>query len=160
LCARQRLNQPRGTAGGGAKQDFGQELAHQGIAAPADVRPGVRDPIHVRQHMVVVDFRGDAAEIAPEILFLIAFGNGDVGGDADDDFMQCQALRPERRQLLLRQSGQRGEFVDFLDAGAHALRPEDRLQRAELRRDARADAGIPGRCRRLRARFVACQRHS
>jgi hypothetical protein len=79
--------------------------------------------------MVVVDFRGDAAEIAPEILFLIAFGDGDVGGDADDDFMQRQALRPERRQLLLRQSGQRGEFVDLLDAGAHALRPEDRLQR-------------------------------
>ncbi len=124
----------------------------------ADFGVGFFDPVELRRDVAIMDPGRDVAEVAPEILLFLAFGDADVGRDADDDFMQGQPPRAKHRQFLGRQAGQCGQFVDLIGGDQSAFRPEDGFQRTELARNPRTYAGIPGRFRLLCVRHAIHQR--
>ena len=75
------------------------------------------------------DRAGDPAEIDAEILVGGTIGDRDVGGDADQQLVDDQALGPEGHEFLGLEAGERAALARLVEAGEHVVGPEDRRQR-------------------------------
>ena len=126
---------------GQARRQLGLDHA-QGLSAQLVVRPP--DLGHPRLEVAGQDRAGDPAEIDAEILVGGTIGNGDVGGDADQQFVDDQSLGPERDEFLGLEAGERAALVRLVEAGERVLGAEDRRERQQDRRQLRSDPRIPG----------------
>ena len=98
---------------GQARRQLGLDQA-QGLSAQLVVRPA--DLGHARLEVAGQDRAGDPAKIDAEILVGGTIGDGDVGGDADQQFVDDQALGPERDEFLGLEAGERAALVRLVEA--------------------------------------------
>ena len=126
---------------GQARRQLGLDQV-QGLSAQLVVR--LPDLGHARLEVAGQDRAGDPAKIDAEILVRGTIRNGDVGGDADQQFVDDQSLGPERDEFHGLEAGERAALVRLVEAGERVLGPVDGRERQQGWWQLRPDPRIPG----------------
>src|SRR5690606_25007017 len=82
-------------------------------------------------------------EVDAELFVTTAGRHREISGDADQQLVKNQSLRPEDHQLLQLQPCEVPELVGVLDAGRNVLGTENGRQGQELSRNLRPQPRIP-----------------
>ena len=93
-------------------------------------------------------------KVNAEIFLVFTLADDDVGGDAHDQFVQYQPVRPKRDQFLRAQAGFPRELGYLGEIREYVCRVVNRLQLAVLHRNLGFDTRIPrGILRVIHLRF-------
>ncbi len=140
--ARPRHRRCNSGSGGGKKK---RELGFDGVRElPPERIVRRHDRLHPRLDVPGQEHPDDSPEIDAEVLDSRSVGNGEIGGDANQQLVQRQALGPERDDLGELEPGEIVQLLGPAEVGACVLGPKDRRERQQVARNARLDSRIPG----------------